>query len=80
MDGDGTIPNLDDKDDLYSMDDKTDGDGMVVVEESGGGVGQKQQPHRGSPEGDADHFDEEASEKGDEAGDFGWEDAYEQEV
>ncbi|KAL4068304.1 hypothetical protein V8B97DRAFT_888451 [Scleroderma yunnanense] len=80
VDGDRTIPNLDDKEDLYSIDDKTDGDGMVVVEEGGGGVGSQKQQRRGSPETDADHLDEEASEKEDGIGDLTWEDAYEQEV
>ena len=36
----------DDKDDdggLYTMDDKSDGEGMLIVEEGGGGVGQARQ-------------------------------------
>jgi len=81
VDGGDTVPNLDDKEDLYSINDKTDGDGMTVIEESERDFGtQKQQLRRGSPETDADHLDEEASEKEDEIGDLGWEDAYEQEV
>ncbi|KIM67015.1 hypothetical protein SCLCIDRAFT_108576, partial [Scleroderma citrinum Foug A] len=81
VDGGDTVPNLDDKEDLYSINDKTDEDGMTVIEESGGGVAtQKQQLRRESPKPDADHLDEEASEKEDEIGDLGWEDAYEQEV
>lgn len=81
VDGGDTVPNLDDKEDLYSINDKTDEDGMTVIEESGGGVAtRKQQLRRESPKPDADHLDEEASEKEDEIGDLGWEDAYEQEV
>ncbi|GBE85923.1 BRF1-domain-containing protein [Sparassis crispa] len=35
-----STPGLDDKDDgLYVMDDKSDGEGMLIVEEGGGGVG-----------------------------------------
>ncbi|KAG1885560.1 hypothetical protein F4604DRAFT_1676101 [Suillus subluteus] len=32
-------PSLDDKDNSYTMDDKCDGEGMVVLEEDGGGTG-----------------------------------------
>ncbi|KAG6335626.1 hypothetical protein ID866_3462 [Astraeus odoratus] len=81
VDGGGTLPNLDDKeDDLFTIDDKTDGDATIVVEEGGGGVGnQKPRTRHESPEGDIDH-DEEGSEKGDELPGLAWEDAYEQEV
>ncbi|KAH7915131.1 BRF1-domain-containing protein [Hygrophoropsis aurantiaca] len=79
----------DDKDDdgLYTMDDKSDGEEMVVIEESGGGVGSQPQGSSGRPKpliddnlGEAED-EEEGSDKGDdEPMDTGWEDAYEQEA
>ncbi|EPQ52208.1 cyclin-like protein [Gloeophyllum trabeum ATCC 11539] len=85
---------LDEKeDDMYTMDDKSDGEGMMVVEEEGGGgVGslsrepsEKRAPvlapeamdEEGGDE-DAEGEDDDGSEKGVEYG--GWEDAYEQEI
>ncbi|EGN97551.1 hypothetical protein SERLA73DRAFT_75218 [Serpula lacrymans var. lacrymans S7.3] len=84
MDG-GPVPRLDEKDDMYTMDDKSDGEGMVVVEEEGGGVGvqRRKLPGDRSIEESIDanlEEDEEGSDKGDEPLDTGWEDAYEQEV
>ncbi|KIJ68696.1 hypothetical protein HYDPIDRAFT_125582 [Hydnomerulius pinastri MD-312] len=83
VDGGGPVPNFDEKDDLYSLDDdKTDGDG-VIVEEEGGGVGSQKQPRTPSRNDHpgVDHDEDEISEKGEgEAPDLGWEDAYEQEV
>ncbi|KAF9229608.1 BRF1-domain-containing protein [Gyrodon lividus] len=82
VDGRGPIPDLDEKDDLYSIDDKTEGDD-VIVEEGGGGVGSQKplQPPSRIKCPDADHDeDEDISEKGDnEVPDLGWE-GYEQEV
>ncbi|KAH7883861.1 BRF1-domain-containing protein [Phlebopus sp. FC_14] len=79
VDGEGPILDLDEKDDLYSMeDDKTDGDGMVLVEE-GGGIG-RQKPRTKDLPGHL--VGDDGSEKGDdEVADIGWDDdAYEQEV
>ena len=87
--------NLDEKEDyLYTMDDKSDGEGMtVVVEESGGGVGvaakapspngealSKGQQAVSEPEGEEDGEGEdiELSEKGDD--EYAWEEDYQQEV
>jgi transcription factor IIIB 90 kDa subunit len=78
------IPSLDDKDDLYTMDDKSDGEGMLVLEEGGGGIGNQRSVttrltrHEQEEQGDEG---EDESEKGDDhVVDVGWEDAYEQEV
>ncbi|KAJ7475230.1 BRF1-domain-containing protein [Mycena galericulata] len=83
-------PSLDDKDDdqLYTMDDKSDGEGMgmVVIEEAPGTVGSapppKPQPKKvadlaGAADGDEDMDAEEGSDKGE---DMGWDEVYEQEV
>ncbi|KAF8845364.1 cyclin-like protein [Paxillus ammoniavirescens] len=83
VDGGGPVPNLDEKDDLYSFGDKTEGDG-VIVEEGGGGVG-SQKPSGSvsrNERRDIDHDkDDDISEKGDdEVPDMGWEEVYEQEV
>lgn len=75
----------DEKDDneLYTLDDKSDGE-MLVIEEEGGGVGLAagEPPRAGDgeddPDGDPDP-DAYASDKGDDV-EVGWEDAYEQEV
>ncbi|KAF9243843.1 BRF1-domain-containing protein [Melanogaster broomeanus] len=82
VDGGGPVLNLDEKDDLYSIDDKSESDDMAVNE--GRGVG-NQKPSRPSSRNaltDAVHDeDDDMSEKGnEEALDLGWEDAYEQEV
>jgi transcription factor IIIB 90 kDa subunit len=76
----------DEKDDngLYTIDDKSDGEEMLVIEEEGGGVGLAvgEPPRPGEGEEDADGDvdpDVDGSEKGDEV-EVGWEDAYEQEV
>lgn len=83
----------DDKDDadLYTMgDDKSDGEGMVIIEEEGGTVavaprlpsasGQKGAAglaDRGDADADGDMDEGSDDDKGD---DIGWEDVYEQEV
>jgi len=80
-------------DDLYSMDEKDDNEGMIVIEEGGGVVGTKsQQTSRhgkvnvrddtDDQDAHANDEDGDASDKGDEDEviDTGWEDAYEQEV
>ncbi|KAI6031990.1 hypothetical protein PISMIDRAFT_675959 [Pisolithus microcarpus 441] len=80
VDGSSSNPALNEKDDLYSLDDKTD-DSAVVVEEGDRGVGiQKPRARYPSPDADAEHLGDEDSEKGDEVPSLGWEDAYEQEV
>jgi transcription factor IIIB subunit 2 len=82
-------PGGDDKDDeLYTLDDKSDGEPMVVIEEEGGGVGMAPGPTvrpdddaltDADAEADADDIEfAEGSEKGDDL--VGWEDAYEQEI
>ncbi|KAI6133299.1 BRF1-domain-containing protein [Pisolithus croceorrhizus] len=78
VDGGSSNPALNEKDDLYSLDDKTD-DSAVVVEEGDGGVG-IQKPRTRYPSPDAEHLGDDDSEKGDEVPTLGWEDAYEQEV
>ncbi|KAJ6584285.1 cyclin-like protein, partial [Mycena sp. CBHHK59/15] len=80
-------PNLDEKDDdeLYTFDDKSDGEGagMVLIEEAPGAVKVASLAERapatgdGDADGDDDGDVEEGSDKGE---DVGWEDAYEQEV
>lgn len=90
-----TTPGPDDKDDegLYTFEDKSDGEGTLVVEEGGGGVGMTRlhpqstitvRQGDGGREGignidedAAGEEDEEGSEKGDDYADW---DAYEQEV
>lgn len=80
VDGSSSNPALNEKDDLYSLDDKTD-DSAVVVEEGDRGVGiQKPRARYPSPDADAEHLGDEDSEKDDEVPSLGWEDAYEQEV
>ncbi|KAG0703161.1 BRF1-domain-containing protein [Suillus ampliporus] len=70
-------PSLDDKDDLYTMDDKSDGEGMIVLEE-GGGIGSRRPAPRLHRE---EEGEDDESEKGDDnIADVGWEEAYEQEV
>lgn len=73
-------PSLDDKDNLYTIDDKGDGEGMIVLEEDGGGIGsQRPAPRLHREQGEEGEDDE--SEKGDDhVTDVGWEEAYEQEV
>ncbi|KAI6136878.1 BRF1-domain-containing protein [Pisolithus sp. B1] len=78
VDGGSSNPALNEKDDLYSLDDKTD-DSAVVVEEDDSGVG-IQKPRTRYPSPDAEHLGDDDSEKGDEVPTLGWEDAYEQEV
>ncbi|KAJ7645813.1 hypothetical protein B0H17DRAFT_1103689 [Mycena rosella] len=85
-------PNLDDKgdDELYTMDDKSDGEGvgpMVVIEEAPGTVVSappKPKPKKvtGAPTaGDADADEDMDAEEGSDKGeDVGWDDGYEQEV
>lgn len=90
-------PAADDKDDeLYYMEDKSDAEGMVVVEEGGGGVGMAPARSRStskgpgpSPpgaleaeqEGDEDAIGEDDVEEGSEKGDdYADWDVYEQEV
>jgi transcription factor IIIB 90 kDa subunit len=77
----------DEKDDqqLYTMDEKSDGEGMLIIEEDGGGVGLAAVQTFGKPrdvaeDGEVD-LDAEAdgSDKGDDI-EVSWEDAYEQEV
>jgi len=71
-------PSLDDKDDLYTMDDKSEGEGMIVLEEGGGGIGSQRPTPRLPRE---EQGEDEESEKGDDdIADVGWEEAYEQEV
>ncbi|KAG1773030.1 BRF1-domain-containing protein [Suillus occidentalis] len=71
-------PSLDDKDNLYTIDDKGDGEGMIVLEEDGGGIGSQRQVPREEQGGEGE---DDESEKGDDhVADVGWEDAYEQEV
>ncbi|KAJ6482161.1 BRF1-domain-containing protein [Mycena vitilis] len=89
-------PSLDDKDDdqLYTMDDKSDGEGvgMVLIEEAPGTVGSappsKPKPKKaadlaarvpGAADADGDE-DMDPEEGSDKGEDMGWEDAYEQEV
>ena len=80
------VPSLDDKDDLYTMDDKSDGEGMIVLEEGGGDIGSRRSAsaiplRREEQEEQADEGEYEESEKGDDhIVDVGWEEAYEQEV
>ncbi|OJA07627.1 hypothetical protein AZE42_01124 [Rhizopogon vesiculosus] len=85
VDGRQVVPSLDDKDDLYTMDDKSDGEGMMVLEEGGGGIRSQRSvtatrlPREEQEQGD--EREDEESEKGDDhVVDIGWEDAYEQEV
>ncbi|KAI6045085.1 BRF1-domain-containing protein [Pisolithus marmoratus] len=79
-DGSNSNPALNEKDDLYSIDDKAD-DSAVVIEEGDGGVGiQKLRTRYPSPDADTEHLGDEDSEKGDEVPTLGWEDAYQQEV
>jgi len=86
VDGRQVVPSLDDKDDLYTMDDKSDGEGMMVLEEGGGGIGSQRSVTttrlpREEQEEQGDEREDEESEKGDDhVVDIGWEDAYEQEV
>lgn len=71
-------PSLDDKDNLYTIDDKGDGEGMIVLEEDGGGIASQRQAPREEQGGEGE---DDESEKGDDhVADVGWEDAYEQEV
>ncbi|KZT25749.1 cyclin-like protein [Neolentinus lepideus HHB14362 ss-1] len=75
---------FDDKDDMYTLDDKSDGESMMVVEEEGGGVGTPNAQQAPVPMGedvgdeDAEGEDDDGSEKGEEY--HNWEDAYEQEI
>ncbi|KII84965.1 hypothetical protein PLICRDRAFT_45822 [Plicaturopsis crispa FD-325 SS-3] len=74
-------PATDDKDDedLIAMDDKSDGEG-VIIEEGGGGTKSRRPSLPASAGGTEGQDDDEGSEKGDEHIDAGWEDAYEQEA
>jgi transcription factor IIIB 90 kDa subunit len=76
------VEGADEKDDkdLYTLDDKSDGEGMLIIEEEGGGIGLAAgEPPRADGDDDAGgDGDGEGSEKGDDQ--IGWEDAYEQEV
>ncbi|KAJ7159849.1 BRF1-domain-containing protein [Mycena crocata] len=87
-------PNLDDKgdDELFTMDDKSDGEGMgmVVIEEAPGTVVSVPPPKprakkvsdlagRGNAEADGDD-DMDAEEGSDKGEDVGWDEGYEQEV
>jgi transcription factor IIIB subunit 2 len=76
------VEGTDEKDDneLYTLDDKSDGEGMLVIEEEGGGVGLAagEPPKAGDGDEDADG-DADGSDKGDDV-QVEWEDAYEQEV
>lgn len=76
------VPSLDEKDDLYTIDDKSDGEGMMVLEEGGGGIGSQQLVTTARyREEHGDEGEDEESEKGDDhVADIGWEEAYEQEV
>lgn len=83
VDGGNPNINLDEKSDLYSIDDKTE-EG-VIVEEGGGGVGSQQSPRRSASRNDfpsaAHDGDEDESDKGDTEDPFvGWDEVYEQEV
>jgi transcription factor IIIB subunit 2 len=63
---------------LYTFDDKSDGEGMILIEEGGGGVGETGPRLIGHQTGNGGDFEgEEGSEKGD---DYAWEDTFEQEV
>ncbi|KAH9927889.1 BRF1-domain-containing protein [Amylocystis lapponica] len=92
-----TTPSADDKDDgLYTIDDKSDGEGVLVVEEGGGGVGMAPRRSRSGseprdaqaaagPEVDGDEGEGDDDADGDEEGSDKGEnyadwDAYEQEV
>ncbi|KAG9314612.1 BRF1-domain-containing protein [Chiua virens] len=81
---DGANPNinLDEKDDLYSMDDKTE-DAMIVEEGGGGGVANQISSRTAKsdfPDAAQDGDDDE-SEKGDNEESYvGWDDVYEQEI
>lgn len=81
VDGGDQNIDLDEKDDLYSMDDKTEE--SVIVEESGGGVGNQKSPWAASQDDlpNAAHDGEDESEKGDDEDPYvGWDEVYEQEV
>jgi transcription factor IIIB subunit 2 len=74
-------PSLDDKENLYTMDDTKDGEGMTVLEEDGGDIGTQRSAPRLLREEQGDEGDDDESEKGDDhITDVGWEEAYEQEV
>lgn len=74
-------PSLDDKDNLYTIDDKGDGDGLIVLEEGGGGIGSQRPAPRLHREEQVEEGEDDDSEKGDDhVPDVGWEEAYEQEV
>ncbi|KAG1783614.1 BRF1-domain-containing protein, partial [Suillus placidus] len=74
-------PSLDDKDNLYTMDDKSDGEGMVVLEEDGGGIRSQRPAPRLYRQEQGEEGEDDESEKGDDhVTDVGWEEAYEQEV
>lgn len=74
-------PSLDDKDNLYTIDDKGDGDGLIVLEEGGGGIGSQRPAPRLHREEQVEEGEDDESEKGDDhVPDVGWEEAYEQEV
>ncbi|KAF8559363.1 BRF1-domain-containing protein [Imleria badia] len=82
VDGGNPNINLDEKGDLYSMDDKTEE--AVIVEEGGGGVG-SQKSSRSASRNDfpsaAHDGDEDESEKGDTEDPYvGWDEVYEQEI
>ncbi|KAG1826262.1 cyclin-like protein [Suillus subaureus] len=74
-------PSLDDKDNLYTMDDKSDGEGIIVLEEDGGGIGSQRPTPQLLREEQGEEGEDDESEKGDDhVTDMGWEEAYEQEV
>lgn len=74
-------PSLDDKDNLYTIDDKGDGEGLIVLEEGGGGIGSQRPAPRLHREEQVEEGEDDESEKGDDhVPDVGWEEAYEQEV
>lgn len=77
------MPGDDKDDDLYTMDDKSDGEGMVVIEEEPGTVAVAPVPASASRPrvpGAEEDDPEEASDKEDVDDVVGWEDAYEQEI
>jgi transcription factor IIIB subunit 2 len=69
---------------LYTLDEKDEDQNVVVVEEGGGRVGGHAPPRligASDLQPDLDDADDvEATDKGEDYGDTGWEDTYEQEV
>jgi hypothetical protein len=74
-----SLPGADEKELLtMPLDDKSDGE-YLVIEEEGGGVGMLPPPSISGSKIPGEDDDDEDSEKGEDVG-LGWEDAYEQEV